>query len=145
MILKFNKFGTLPPSIHEATLDEIESRFVTNYRRKDLYEHLLILIDDLKKIGCKMIFIDGSFVTNKTFPGDIDLCWDNRGFDLDDVKRKMPILFDFSNGRYLQKKKYKADIFPAYIIESDSGIYFLDFFQKDKNTGNQKGIIKLKI
>lgn len=64
---------------------------------------------------------------------------------MEDIRKKFPILFDFSNGRYNQKKIYQSDIFPAFIMESDSGKLFIDFFQTDKNTGIRKGIIMLNI
>lgn len=145
MIPIFNKFGTLPPGIHEATLDEIESRFVTNYKRKDLYEHLLILIDDLKKIGCRIIYIDGSFITKKILPHDVDICWESKGVNLNNAKINMPELWDMNFPRIKQQNKYHADIFPSDFYESSTSLYFLDFFQVDKNTGYKKGIIKLKI
>lgn len=57
----------------------------------------------------------------------------------------MPILFDLDYPRTRQKLIYKADIFPANLIETSSKKYFVDFFQEDKNTGLPKGIIKINI
>jgi hypothetical protein len=54
-----------------------------------------------------------------------------------------PVFFDFSNGRYNQKQKYLGEFFPAAIVEGVSGKPFLDFFQTDKSTGKQKGIVRL--
>ena len=145
MIPAFTKEGYLPPGIYTATIDELESRFSTNIIRKDLFFNLIKLIEDLKLIECGAIYIDGSFTTNKRLPKDIDVCWDNRGIDYNYAKTSLPILFDFSDGRRNQQLKYKCDIFPAYETEGATGILFIDFFQKDKATGNRKGIIEIKI
>lgn len=145
MIPDFDANNNLPPGLHEATLEEIEAKFTSNLKRKGHFQLLKQLIIDLKAIGCKTIYIDGSFITKKELPNDIDICWDSKDVDIIVAKRDMPILWDFSNKRYEQQKKYHADIFPANCIEADSRLYFRDFFQLDKNTGKPKGIIKLEI
>lgn len=146
MLPKFNSAGNLPAGIHEATLVEIEERFTVNTIRKVHFLHLKLLISDLKKIGCKTIYIDGSFITRKILPKDIDVCWDRTGVNLVVASYLMPILWDLSPyGRKAQKKKYHSDVFPADIMELSSSKLFLDFFQHDKNTGTPKGIIKLEI
>ncbi len=145
MIPDFDVDGNLPAGIYSATLVEIEAKFAYNLKRKGHFKHLKILIEDLKVIGCKTIYIDGSFVTRKVLPGDIDICWESSGIDLIDAKKTMPILWDLAFPRYEQQNRYHADIFPANCIEGASSRYFLDFFQFDKNTGSAKGIIKLEI
>jgi hypothetical protein len=144
MIPDFDDEGNLPPGIHYATLAEVEERFSYNLPRKEHFAHLKLLITDLISIGCKTIYIDGSFVTRKSLPKDMDICWENRGVDLNNAKNCMPILWDLYFPREKQQKKYHADIFPASCVERSSTLLFLDFFQKDK-TGNVKGIIKLDI
>lgn len=54
-----------------------------------------------------------------------------------------PIFFDFSNARFNQKQKYLGEYFPASITEAITRKPFLVFFQTDKYTGKQKGIIRL--
>ena len=141
MIPAFEKEGYLPLGIHLTTIDEFEKRFAYNVKRKELFNNLTRFINDVKMIGCKSIYIDGSFTTSKIIPGDIDLCWDNKEIDIEVAIVMMPALSD----RKIQKTLYNADIFPAYIMERVAGIYFIDFFQKDKNTGNPKGIINIII
>lgn len=97
---------------------------------------------DLKAIGCTAIYVDGSFVTSKRVPGDYDACWDQRFADLSKVGRYPGL--DPSN-RAVQKHTYGGDVFPAFIIESGSGMLFIDFFQTDKTTGLKKGIVKLNV
>lgn len=145
MIPDFNEDGNLPPGIHQATLAEIEERFAYNIKRRLLFDYLEKLIRDLRTIGSTAVYLDGSYTTNKVLPGDMDICWENTGVDLNNAIAVMPVLWDLKPPRKEQQRIYCADIFPANIIESASGKYFIDFFQCDKNTGNKKGIIKLEI
>ncbi len=101
------------------------------------------MIASLVKANCPLIYIDGSFVTSKEIPGDYDLCW-----SLTDVveERLDPVLVDFTTvGREKMEQKYRGDIFPAELPEGGSGKLFVDFFQMDKNTGEKKGIVAIKI
>jgi len=70
------KAGLLPVGIHSATLSEIEQAFgLANEARIELFKNLRIFCDELGVFGTliKAIFVDGSFVTSKPVPGDIDL------------------------------------------------------------------------
>lgn len=145
VIPDFDANGILSPGIFLTSLDEFEKRFVYGLKRKVLFQGLLKLMSDLKSVGCTTIYVDGSFVTDKVRPGDIDVCWDERGLDLHKIHAVLPVLFDFSSSRRAQQLKYGCDIFPAYWTESGSSIYFIDFFQRDKKTGCIKGIIELKL
>jgi hypothetical protein len=144
MIPAFEKEGYLPAGIHLATLDEVEARFANTIWRKELFIHLLKLIEDLKTIGCTAIYLDGSFSTIKRVPGDMDICWEDAGIDYDMVEKTMPILFDLYYPRKNQQDKYRADIFPSS-LENTPGVPFLEFFKIDKATGNPKGIVKIII
>lgn len=143
MIPEFNKHGNLPQGIHYATLEEVISSFGYNPKRAWLIDGLKFLITNLKKANCKLIYVDGSFVTSKEVPGDYDLCWSV----VDVVEKDLdPVLLDFSRlGRDKMTQKYRGDIFPAELPEGSSGKVFVDFFQADKNTGNSKGIVAIDI
>lgn len=142
MIPEFDTLtDNLPPGIYPATIEEFEERFVINNQREMLYEGLKRLMEDLKAIGCKTIYVDGSFVTMKIRPKDIDVCWENTGIDETFAEHAMPILWKTVFPRTEQQAKYHCDVFPARIIMGN----FIEFFQKDKKTGEAKGIIELQI
>jgi len=143
MIPKFLLNDNLPSGIHESTWKVFCKRFGYTEHRKSLIDGLAAALKDLSAAGCKLVYINGSFVTAKRIPGDYDLCWSIDGV----IPEKLnPILLDFSpRGRALMKQKYKGDLFPAEIPEGISGKKFLDFFQTDKITGEAKGIISLDI
>ena len=56
-----------------------------------------------------------------------------------------PALFDFSNQRAAQRRKYLGEMFPADSQELASGRTFLDFFQQDKETGDPKGVVAIDL
>ena len=132
-------YKVLPLGIHDATLEEIKTKFAYNDIRKQLFKGFLDCIKSLKFANCRVVYVDGSFVSDKDNPGDYDLCWDTHGTD---TTKLDPVFFDFSDKRKNQKIKYKGESFPSS-FKADGKNTFLDYFQIDKYTGNQKGIIKL--
>ncbi len=99
-------------------------------------------LDDLKRAGCRTVYVDGSFVTAKEVPNDFDVCWEENGVDpliLD------PVLLTFDPGRATQKAKYMGEFFPASAIADADGPSFLEFFQTDKESGRRKGIIAIDL
>lgn len=143
MIPEFNKKGNLPAGIYDASWNEMKERFGHNERRKDMMENLRIALYCYKSAGCKIVYIDGSFVTNKSFPNDIDCVWDTTGVK---SERLDNTLKDFSSqGRKRQKVIFDSEFFPSTILVDKSNSSFLDFFQKDKETGDPKGIISLNL
>jgi hypothetical protein len=141
MIPEFNAEGLLPLGIHNCTWIDFLKRFGTNPHRLMLIGGLKRAIFAFRLAGCQRIYVDGSFVTSKIVPNDYDACWDAVGVD---IKLLDPVLIDFSPGRAAMKTKYLGDWFPAQLQEGKSGIVFLDFFQKDKATGDPKGIVMLE-
>ena len=141
MILPFDGTGNLPPGIHEADWPEFVGRFGGNARRLALLSGLAEALRLLRAAGCQQVFIDGSFVTTKAWPGDIDGAWQAAGVDealLD------PVFLDFTNHRAAQKARFGCEFFVAEMIEGVSGRPFLSFFQEDRE-GNAKGIVAIKL
>jgi hypothetical protein len=97
-------------------------------------------LSSLKKAGCKTVYLDGSFVTSKECPNDFDGCWIPVGVD---PKKLDPVLLDFNNRRATQKAKFRGELFPALAIADQIGTPFVQFFQRDKSTGEAKGIVAI--
>lgn len=131
----------LPPGVHKATLKEIKEHFAISDHRKILFSGLLEGIRDLRKAGCRIVLLDGSFITEKPFPNDYDACWDTEEVDLSKLD---PVFFDFSNKRKKQKDRYNGEFFPNEVL-ADGVICFSDYFQIDKYTGKFKGIIRINL
>jgi hypothetical protein len=131
----------LPPGIHDASLDEVKTSLATNFVRKRLYKGLFEACQALQKAGCKVIYLDGSFVSEKPSPGDYDACWDPTNVN---VALLDPVFLDFSNRRKKQKDKYGGEFFPSS-SKADGNHTYLDYFQIDKYTGLNKGIIRIRL
>jgi hypothetical protein len=75
MIPDFNKHGNLPAGIYKESIDDIEKRFGLNSKKrislfKNFHNFLKLIIPF--KTNIKQFILDGSFVTAKENPGDID-------------------------------------------------------------------------
>ncbi len=140
-MLTFNNRGILFPGIHIISWENFIEEYSFSSRRIYLFTGMKKALLHFKQAGCSRVYIDGSFVSKKTEPGDYDACWDSTGVDftlLDPIFHR-----DLRFGTLPQKIKYLGEFFPAGCVESASGITFLDFFQTDKSTGNRKGIIQI--
>ena len=131
----------LPSGIHDATLSEVEHRFVANDRRRALYEGLVRGCQALKDAGCAAIYLDGSFVTAKQRPNDFDVCWEPTGVD---IGRLDPVLLDFDDKRKNQRRKYGGEFFPSS-VRADTSLTFVEYFQVDRETGKRKGIVRIRL
>jgi hypothetical protein len=131
----------LPGGLHEATLDEVRIRFATNKKRKNLYKGLVRACKALQNAGCVVIYLDGSYVTDKPLPGDFDVCWDPTNVNTNKLD---PVFLDFSDHRKNQKIKYGGEFFPSS-VRADGVHTFLEFFRIDKETGSEKGIIRIRL
>jgi hypothetical protein len=134
--------GSLPPGIHEATWDEVVTRYGYNTRRRELLAGLRAAMDALQAAGCKRVYLDGSFVSAKELPGDFDACWEIGGVNFGILD---PVLKFLDLGRVSQRVKYGGDLFPAEVSVNRTGIRFLEYFQRDKDTQAPKGIIVIDL
>jgi len=127
----------LPPGIHSANLDEVGSVFATNPKRRKLYIGFVDASNQLRLAGCTMVYLDGSFVTGKPNPRDFDGCWEPSGINISQLN---PVFLEFDNSRKSQKAEFGGEFFP---VIKGKGQSFVDFFQKDRFSGMQKGIISI--
>lgn len=135
--IKGAPWDVLPPGIHPATLAEVATIFATNAKRRLLYDGLVLAATALRSAGCGKLYLDGSYVTAKSIPGDYDGCWDPAGM----VRAKLdPVFLDFSNKRQAMKNRFGGEFFPSNASNTPTQT-FLDFFQIEKFTGQAKGIL----
>ncbi len=73
MIPDFDEHGYLPAGVHLASLEEIEARFgrQSEVRRVQM-ESLRWLVELARRAGVQRLIINGSFVTERLEPNDID-------------------------------------------------------------------------
>ena len=131
----------LPPGIHTATVDEIEARFATSPERRTLFDGFKSGCAALAAAGCTALYLDGSFVTDKPAPGDFDACWDPAGVD---PQLLDPVFLDFAHGRRNQKRRFGGEFFPS-TFRADRSSTFSEYLRVDKQTGLEKGIVRLEL
>lgn len=133
--------GRLPAGEHWSAWDEIVERFATTSHRRQLLDGFRLACTSLAHAGCRTVWLNGSFITDKAWPNDFDACWDPGGVDLNVID---PVLLDLAHPRSAQKLRYGGELFPN-VEELASGSLFVDFFQTDAETGLPKGIIALDL
>ena len=143
MLPDFDENGNLPPGQYVVNTDEIFNRFTWNNKRKKLYEGLVAALKNLAEAGVMRVWLNGSFVTAKDEPADIDGCWEpNPSVDADKLD---PVFLDLNPPRTAMKAKYGVDFLVAWVRIADGGNrYVQDFFQEDRN-GNAKGILVVEL
>lgn len=73
MIPGFRNDGYLPEGLHLASEADVTFRFGTSTRqRQKLTLRLRRWLELARDVGAKRFFVDGSFVTSKPEPGDVD-------------------------------------------------------------------------
>lgn len=131
-----------------ATLNEIELYFgSSNDRRRLLMKGLKGAVALLKQGGVPKVFVDGSFVSDKEEPNDIDGCWSSEGAIPEVLDSRFWDFKDETEFRRNQeslKKEFGIDFFIAEIIEGGSGKPFPEFFQTNRD-GEPKGIIEVNL
>jgi hypothetical protein len=141
VIPRFDQRGNLPPGIHEADWDELETRFGDSPRRDRLLAGLREALLALRAARCRTAYIDGSFVTAKEEPGDFDGCWEVAGVE---GRLLDPVLLETDHPRRAQKERFGGEMFPTFPPGDPRVSPLLDFFQHDRD-GNPKGIVKINL
>lgn len=140
-----NADGLLPEGVHDCTLNEIRDRF-GGFQRTDarprLFERLEKFIKESKASGMvTAIVVDGSFVTAKDAPSDIDLI-------LVTVQRtKFPAVIRPMEYNALSKRharrRFGFDILLAQEGETEL-IKHLEFYSKVRDRPDlRKGLLRL--
>ncbi len=144
MIPPFDERGFLPPGEYVCAWTECVERFGNHPQRQRLLTGLREVLDILRAAGCRTVYLDGSFVTDKPRPNDVDAAYSTTGLDWEQLQRAAPELLDFRDGRAAQKRRYGGEFFPAEWAADLAGEPFLSFFQHDRD-GRPKGVVVLHL
>ncbi len=126
----FRADGCLDEGIHDATWTEFADRFGYNLPRAVLLAQLLEFCQLLRAADGTEITLDGSFVTDKPEPKDVDVCFVTRGIN--------DAVFT------VWTKKTQKKRFPLIDIQMDDEGTYLEFFQTTR-TGQPKGVVRLRL
>ena len=145
--------GVLPEGVHLCTLEEVKKafgQFRGTDRRIQLTERLARYFQAVESSGVvSAIVIDGSYVTNKEQPADIDLIVALRpSFDLSMEMR--PAEYNIQSKTQV-KRMYGFDVLPA-TDGSESYQRFLSFFTRVKpgdpeqvTSRIHKGVLRIEL
>ncbi len=147
----FAQGGILPTGIHDCNLSEIEAIFVYNDKRGAIWKNLLSYIAQVVTIlEVNVMYVDGSFVTDKKLPGDVDVVLEFTNVaTLMSARDHAPHLFSHKN----VKTTFNIDLF-TFELMPPGRPDFREFFQllrpqeaSDRGVpvGTQKGILKISI
>lgn len=89
-------WAVLPPGVHAADMTEVKKHLAYNQWRRQLYDGLQKACVSLVAAGCRSLYLDGSFVSEKPKPGDFDACWEPDGVDM---RLLDPVFLDFTKSR----------------------------------------------
>jgi hypothetical protein len=140
--------GVLPEGVYDCTFEEIDrtfGRFQRSDRRIKLVGKLKSYLEDVRRSGLVLaVFVDGSFITGKDEPEDVDLLlvlrpdveWDSlRPFEYNAVSKRMV------------KQTYRFDV----LVHSEASPGFdqgISLFQDvrpdaDYTSKTRKGILRV--
>ncbi len=138
----FRPDGYLPEGLHLATLEEIVRRFGTSTsRRRYLLSRLQRWVELARTVGALRLFVDGSFVTQKSAPGDIDtVVWLPIDFG-DQVEAGRPGAVELAQ---MIETRQPEEIFAAANDWEWQG--WGEFFgQTREQDGRRKGIVEVQL
>ena len=139
--------GLLPVGVHECTMDELKTRFGSfqaSDRRPHLFGKLQEFVVEVKRSGfVRHLVIDGSFVTSRADPQDIDL--------IIVVVSNHDISADLSPGQYnlVSKKRVRDRLgFDIIAVRENTREYeeAVAFFQQVRGEpARQKGLLRVTV
>ncbi len=145
-IPELNENGFLPEGIHEASLEEIRERFgrfQRTDRRPALFTKFSLFMAEVRASGrIKTVIVDGSFVTAKDEPSDIDLILVLHP-DHDYQAELRPFEYNALSKRGA-RRRFRFDVLVA-LEGSDEHKKYLDLFQRIKGLPDlRKSVIEVR-
>ena len=138
MSLNFNSQGYLHQTI-TLTYEESLFHFGTNFKRLEQLNNALQFFQIFYSCGCEAVYIDGSFVSTKTYPRDIDLCFDINDIDEGKLETEFPQFFDLN-----EMGRIHRDLHCHIFTFNEKYTRFFDLPSEDRE-GNAKGFVKLHL
>jgi hypothetical protein len=131
---------SLLPGLHWLGIREFRDTFVLNFQRAWQFEGFVKACMALQQAGCRRVYVGGSYITSKEFPGDYDACWDPAGVSALSLD---PVLYD-SDRREECVKIYRGEWFIAKEGNGpESAMY--TYLSRDRDTGIERGMVGIKL
>lgn len=147
LIPALNTDGFLPAGVFDCTLAELRERFgrfQVSDQRTRLFARLEELVGAMQRSGLfEALLVDGSFVTAKPTPNDIDLVAVLRPGH--DFERDLPMSEYALVSRAMLRRQFGFDV---VIAERASQLYstYVEFFSRVReNPDMRKGLLRLSL
>jgi Family of unknown function (DUF6932) len=142
-----NAHGFLPEGLFDCTLPELRTRFGA-FRGSDQRVRLFARLEELalamQSSGLfEKLIVDGSFVTAKAVPNDIDIVAVLKSGH--DFERDLPMSEYALVSRMLLRRRFGFDVI---IAEPDSVLYrtYIEFFSRVRELPDvRKGLLRLRL
>ena len=142
MIPEFRSDGYLPEGMHFASEAEVTFRFgSSNAHRRRLAVRLRRWIELSRRVRARRLFIDGSFITAKTEPNDVDaVVWLSADFERQVQQGNDPGL----ELEHMLLTRHPEEIFAA---EDDVDWNdWIEFFTRTREEdGRRKGLVEVEL
>ena len=142
-----NDDGFLPPGVFNCTLPELRERFGEfqgSDHRSRLFVRLEELFQTMQRSGLfEALLVDGSFVTAKLAPNDIDIV--ALLLPGHDFERDLPMSEYALVSRSMLRRRFGFDVL---IAERDSHLYntYVEFFSRVRdNPDMRKGLLRVNL
>lgn len=143
MIPQFDSQGFLPQGLHDTSIQEIRSALGFTPQRSRLIDGLDRFVHVWNESGfVDYAVIDGSFVTSKPEPGDIDMLL----IPIDGAFLSvnfMDLSLSYADDRDFTKAEFGCEAFVVYGGGGDNLREWIRFFSHDRQ-GNVRGLLRLE-
>jgi hypothetical protein len=136
-----------PSGFYDIGIDDLERIFVGPFgaagsHRRRMCERFKAWFSAMEELGVPFeVWIDGSFVTAKPKPADIDIVW---LFDGESIQRLKPETVDrLDELMDSAMLKYSCHVFPAPKEDADVCIRWKEMFEGYRNKKQSKGLFRI--
>lgn len=148
-IPQLTEFGILPAGVHDCSLEEAEAFLATSEPRSEIWQGFTGFLQWSRALpNPNAILLDGSYVTDKVAPNDVDVVIDLSGCAAPDVHAW--------TDRWAAERDYVKDAFAVdfYPMVAGMGNDFTAFFQyvridealsRGMSPDQRKGILRLDV
>ncbi|MBC7909669.1 MAG: hypothetical protein H7Y30_04160 [Pyrinomonadaceae bacterium] len=148
----FTSHGILPLGIHDCDINEVETIFVYNNQRRSIWTGFTSFLRIVRPIPeFDLVYIDGSFITDKQSPRDVDIV-----LELADVQTLFTILSTHPHlyDQAYIKSAFLVDLWISFVQVPPNMPDLREFFQyvrpedaigRGVAVGSKKGILRISL
>jgi len=140
MIPDFYDGHFLPDGAHDATWQEVQTRFGSGAKRQSLCARMSQVLLTARRCGFREVFLFGSFISGKPDPGDIDLMWVYRSGSYEGMAPECQEIVNHE----MMKARHGLDVFCC----SDDRATIEDLlstWRVDRDRTKKRGIVRIDL